>query len=236
MTSAALSEIRTYVKSSAEYIFSQMAIWHPIIRAFRDLRGRSRVRGEKARLNRLDEPFFTRDHVGFKTEIWKEHLSEFAGRAGLQMLEIGSHEGRSAIWFIENVLTGSGCRLTCVDPWRPEVKIRFDHNIRVTGVADRIRAIHKGSAYALTEDLAAETFDIIYVDGSHRAPDVLFDAVFAWPRLAPSGIMIFDDYGWRSDLPPAERPQPSIDRFMELFGNEFEVIDIGFQVLLRRRS
>jgi len=88
----------------------------------------------------------------------------------------------------------------------------------------------------LTEDLAAATFDIIYIDGSHLAPDVLFDAVFAWPRLAPSGILIFDDYGWRPDLPPAERPQPSIDRFMELFGDEFEVIDIGFQVLLRRTS
>jgi predicted O-methyltransferase YrrM len=198
------------------------------------MRARYRVRKEEERLAGMKEPFYSRDHVGFKTEIWKEHLSEFACRDGLWMLEIGSYEGRSALWFMENILTGSGCRLTCVDPWSPQLKLRFDHNIRVAGAADRIRAIQKGSAYALTEDLVNETFDLIYIDGSHRAPDVLFDAVFAWPLLAPGGMMIFDDYEWKPELHSAERPKPAIDRFMEMFQDELEVVDIGFQVLVRK--
>lgn len=182
----------------------------------------------------MKEPSFSRDHVGFKAEIWKEHLSEFAGRDGLRMLEIGSYEGRSALWFIANILTGSGCRITCVDPWNPILKLRFDHNIRVAGAADHVRAIQKGSEYALTEDLADETFDLIYIDGSHRTPNVLFDAIFTWPRLTPGGMLFFDDYDWRPDLRLAERPKPAIDRFMELFADELEVVEIGFQVLLRK--
>jgi len=211
-----------------------MAIWHPFLRVYRDLRARRQVRKEEKRLAGLNTPFFSNDYVGFKSEIWKEHLASYAGRDGLRMLEIGSFEGGSALWFVENILTGSGSLLTCVDPWHAISKLRFDHNVRITGAGDRIRSIRKGSAHALIEDLAGERFDIIYVDGSHRASDVLFDALFSWPLLKPGGMMIFDDYEWRPDLPDAERPKPAIDRFLQMIQAELEVVEIGFQVLLRK--
>jgi hypothetical protein len=34
-------------------------------------------------------------------------------------------------------------------------------------------------------------------DGSHRARDVLEDAVLSWPLLKVGGIMLFDDYLWQ---------------------------------------
>ena len=37
-------------------------------------------------------------------------------------------------------------------------------------------------------------FDLIYIDASHYAPDVLSDAVLAFKLLKPGGILIFDDY------------------------------------------
>ncbi len=43
-----------------------------------------------------------------------------------------------------------------------------------------------------------QVFDVVYVDASHMAGDVLSDAVLAWKLLAPGGIMIFDDYAWSS--------------------------------------
>ena len=36
--------------------------------------------------------------------------------------------------------------------------------------------------------------DLIYIDGSHLAKDVLSDAILSWKLLKPSGVMIFDDY------------------------------------------
>ena len=36
----------------------------------------------------------------------------------------------------------------------------------------------------------------IYVDGSHEAPDVLFDAILAHKLVKNNGIIAFDDYLW----------------------------------------
>ena len=152
------------------------------------------------------------------------------------MLEIGSLEGKSALWFLEYVLTGPDSRLTCVDPWHPIIKLRFDHNIRIAGVSDKIRVIQKPSAEVLTEELADELFDVIYVDGNHTAPHVLFDALFAWPLLTDGGTLIFDDYGWRPDLPLGKRPKPAIDRFLSLHEDEIEVLHVGHQVIVRKRG
>src|SRR5262249_903643 len=60
-----------------------------------------------------------------------------------------------------------------------------------------------------------ETFDVIYVDGDHRALGAYTDCVLAWPLLAPDGIMIIDDYGFMPDLPKDKRPQAGVDRFLE---------------------
>ena len=38
-----------------------------------------------------------------------------------------------------------------------------------------------------------ENFDLIYIDGSHRAADVLFDAIESYNILKKDGILFFDD-------------------------------------------
>lgn len=187
-------------------------------------------------MSSLDKPYFTRDHVQNKHEKWREYLAGFSGKPNVRMLEIGSFEGRSAIWFAEHIVTGPGSRLTCVDPWHPLVKIRFRHNVKAAGVSDRVHGLDKPSEEALTEELAEERFDIIYIDGNHAAPHVLFDAYFAWPLLVEGGIMFFDDYGWRPDLPLGRRPKPSIDRFLSEYEDKMEVIHIGHQVFVRKKS
>ena len=44
--------------------------------------------------------------------------------------------------------------------------------------------------------LPLETYDIIYIDGSHATSDVLEDAVLSYRLLKPGGLLIFDDYHW----------------------------------------
>ena len=200
------------------------------------MRARWRLRREAARLASTDELFFSRDFVGRKYETWQTHLAEFVARPGVRMLEIGCLEGKSALWFLEHVLTGPGSRLTCVDPWHPIIKLRFDHNIRIAGVSNRIRVIRKPSEEALTEELADERFHIIYIDGNHTAPHVLFDALFAWPLLADGGTLIFDDYEWKPDFPLGKRPKPSIDRFLSLHEDEMEVLRVAYQVIVRKKG
>ena len=115
-----------------------------------------------------------------------------------------------------------------------EVERRFDHNVMVA----KQRASHrvsvkkfkKPSMQALTEIIARREapFDLVYVDGSHQAPDVLSDAVLAFQLLRIGGIMIFDDYLWR--LEPDGRqdllnmPKPAIDSFVNIFQRKLRVM------------
>lgn len=46
----------------------------------------------------------------------------------------------------------------------------------------------------LRDNMRNERFDFIYVDGSHRSPDVIYDAILSFGLLKKGGIMIFDDY------------------------------------------
>src|SRR5262249_19354407 len=95
-----------------------------------------------------------------------------------------------------------------------KVQRRFDCNLAPFG--DRVTKVVGWSHEALAElGVCGETFDVIYVDGDHRALGAYTDCVLAWPLLAPDGIMIIDDYGFMPDLPKDKRPQAGVDRFLE---------------------
>jgi predicted O-methyltransferase YrrM len=179
---------------------------------------------------------FTADYVTAVSEVWRLCLAEFAGREDISLLEIGSHEGRSAIWFLHHVLTGPGSTLTCIDPWTaPDAEVRFDHNMRVAAVGSRLTKIREGSLTALPS-LGDRRFQIIYVDGTHYASDVLMDAALSWERLAPGGMLIFDDYEWDPGLPPFMCPKVGVDAFLRLMQGRYELVHKGYQVLIRKRS
>jgi predicted O-methyltransferase YrrM len=176
------------------------------------------------------------DYVTAVVGVWRIHLSEFVGREGLSLLEIGSHEGRSAIWFLENLLTGPGSTITCIDPWAvPEAEIRFDHNMRVAGATGRVTKIREGSLTGMPS-LGDRHFEIIYVDGTHYASDVLMDAMLAWERLLPGGMLIFDDYEWEPGLPSYMCPKIGIDVFLRVMRGRYDLVHKGYQVLIRKRD
>ncbi len=73
-------------------------------------------------------------------------------------------------------------------------------------------------------------YDFVYVDGSHRASDVLTDAVLAWPLLKAGGLLIFDDDGWEHTTESGEvlKPGEGIRAFMRGFAGQYEtVMDCG---------
>jgi predicted O-methyltransferase YrrM len=180
---------------------------------------------------------FTADWMSNNIPNWEAWLTSFRGQPGLVMLEIGSFEGRSAIWFLENILSDPTAHLTCIDLFDAPWDLRFDHNIRVYGQVSKVTKMRGRSEDLLPAVAAASSMDIIYVDGSHRACDVLLDAVLAWRLLKPTGVMIFDDYlGGRPNSEPSERPQMAIDLFLEIFAGQYTLVGKGYQVAIRKRS
>lgn len=179
-----------------------------------------------------DKPMFTSDWVSEKTDGWLDHLGHLAGKEGARGLEIGSFEGRSAIWFVENVLTGEDARMTCVDVFGERLDEFFDHNVRVTGVAPKIDKVKGMSQQALRGFPAKETFDFIYVDGCHLANCALADMVLGWDLLKTGGIMIVDDYDWPG--PALDRPRMAVDAFLEIYAPKLEVVEQDYQVVVRK--
>jgi len=169
--------------------------------------------------------------------VWEAALEEFKGRPDLRYLEIGCYEGRSAVWMLENVLTHETSRLTCIDPYPDhigaDVKQRFLSNVELSGARDRVDLI-VGYSQEELRGLPLSRFDIIYVDGDHRASAVLEDAVLSWRLLKNGGLMIFDDYGWELSRPPHERPRMGADFFYEAFRPQLDVVHRDYQLMVRK--
>jgi len=184
---------------------------------------------------------FTVDWTSHHFQDWARWLGHLKNLE-LDGLEIGSFEGRSAVWFMQNVLTHGKSRLHCVDPWDYadekslvdgggtyiaeqfnwlDVRQRFDAN--TAQWRDEIRVHAEPSRVALRKMLPLPTFDFVYLDGSHVARCVLEDSVLAWPLVKPGGTVIWDDYDWTQSKPnpfgdpELSRPKIAIDAFLHCY-------------------
>jgi predicted O-methyltransferase YrrM len=170
-----------------------------------------------------------------------------AGRRdrALKILEIGSWEGRSAIFFLRYFPRAT---LTTIDTFTgspeiaadarlvgliPGVEARFDSNLAEFG--PRLEKI-KATSYAALGGLAMEfrRFDLIYVDGSHYSTDVYADAAMSWPMLARGGILIFDDYDWHLMSTEVERPKLGIDAFLAAIAGQYRILHRDTQVIIEK--
>ena len=165
---------------------------------------------------------------------WKKVLAPYKDQPNVRYLEIGVFEGRSLIWMLENILTHATSRATCIDIFPGNMKEIFLSNLNISGFQDKVTTLVGYSQFELRK-LPPQSFDIIYIDGSHVAPDVLSDAVLSWLLLKDRGIMIFDDYLYGLDLPSDLRPQVSIDSFLTAFRNFLDIVTHSYQVIIRRK-
>ncbi len=176
---------------------------------------------------------FTEDWFTHKIPLWEKTLKSIKGKPNICYLEIGIYEGRSLLWMLENILTHPTARATAIDIFPDNLEERFLANLELSGLADKVRVIKDRSQIRL-RNLPFESFDVVYIDGSHIAKDVLTDAVLSWDLLRDEGFIIFDDYKWRRDLPLVQRPKLAIDSFIENFGPDLEVIHHGSQVVIQK--
>jgi predicted O-methyltransferase YrrM len=190
---------------------------------------------------------FTSDWTTNRLVLWRPHVEPLRGRP-VRVLELGCYEGRASVWFLQNVLTHPSATLTVVDTFlgseesgAPPVEgmfERFQRNVQRTGAAVKVSILRSSTVHALaellTEDPSENQFDLIYVDASHRADDVITDAVLSFRLLKPGGLLIFDDYEWERRPSPLDRPKIAIDAFMTIFQRSLSVVHVGYQVLLNK--
>jgi len=155
-----------------------------------------------------------------------------------KILEVGAFEGLSTTFFIDRCSAFGEVEIYSIDTWEGgvehtgmdfnKIEEAYDHNIRLAAEVMGKNAVSvkkcKGrSLIELAKMVAVNIpkFDLIYVDGSHLAADVLVDAILSFNLLKVGGIMIFDDYNSPNPITP-EFPKLGIESFLSTYVDKVE--------------
>ena len=174
---------------------------------------------------------------------FEEFLSEFKGKPCM-FLEIGSFEGMSTIWMLENILTEERSQIFCIDAWAEwtgDAFVRFVSNINKTGFRNKVHIV-KGDSSEELRVFPNHYFDFIYVDGNHDEKAVIKDAIGSFRVLKRGGIIAFDDYLLGVRYPNSHgskamngSAKKAIDYFIETFKDELDVIHNDYQLWIRKK-
>ena len=179
----------------------------------------------------------------------KKHFDLLFGNAikPCNLLEVGCYEGQATCYFIEKLSSfHENPEIHCIDTWEggqehqengcneinmQDVESTFFENIKyaleLTNQRPKI-TIHKQHSFdALTRLYQygkKEFFDLIYIDASHEAIDVLEDAILSFRLLRKGGVIVFDDYLWGTwgDRKNSQNniyrcPKMAIDNFVNIY-------------------
>ena len=160
---------------------------------------------------------FSIDMFSDRIPLWEKTMAPYVGKPSIDYLEVGTYEGRSLCWMLDNVLTDPSCRAVAIDTWAVQPdwqehgKEEWEAVWRTmranVGDDPRVRIAAGDSAEQLAVEIAqgSQRFDIAYIDGSHRALACITDMSLAWRLLKVGGAMIVDDISTWPD-PPSWHP------------------------------
>ena len=185
----------------------------------------------------------------FTVDWFSPHLPNWLtvteGQRIAKILEIGSFEGRSACRMIEHFSKTEALEVYCIDSWAAgfehggydmeAVEHRFNRNMsRAVAETPHLVKVYKHKGVSTTHLIAllanghARSFDLIFIDGSHVACDVMSDLVFAYYLCRVGGLIICDDYLWgggsHDGADPLATPRPAVDAFVTLFSRSVKQI------------
>ena len=191
----------------------------------------------------LDYDWFTSNIPTWLMAFKKQSYNK---KTELNCLEIGSWQGQSAVFLLSYF---EKANLTCVDTWeggaehKSEPKLahavlsaekKYDANL--SGYEDRLIK-YKGSSFQYFNDcFERDKFDLIYIDGSHHADDLMIDAIKSFEMLKMGGVIIFDDYFWKHYTRTIDNPSGAINAFVRLKSDQLKVICFNYQLVVRKTN
>lgn len=163
-----------------------------------------------------------------------------------KILEIGSFEGQSSVFFSDKLLDNDKSFLVCVDPFfdsgtvdgittlyvNQNVKNRFLNNISKSKNFDKV-SHHCNTS----DDFFANnnnTFNFIYVDGCHNPEYVKRDVNNAFKVLEKNGILWMDDYLYGNRIEHNGTPKDVIDQFLLEYTGKYEILHKAYQIAIRK--
>jgi predicted O-methyltransferase YrrM len=173
---------------------------------------------------------------------WTKHLAAFKGKPGIQYLEIGAFEGRSALWMVENVFTHPTSKLTIIDAFLEGNYKRFTANVKLSGAVERFTILSGFSTHKIRE-VPFNSIDVAYIDGSGKGVVMLGDIVNTWNLVKVGGVIIVSRYALTPALrrnagirPGEPGPHEAIDAFLKMYEPYIDLIEFQRnQVFVRKR-
>ena len=144
-------------------------------------------------------------------------------------LEIGSFEGLSSLFILSY---WKNADITCVDTWQTSedesqvldfnfksVEKKFDSNLHDFC----FKKIKNTSELAFKQLSKVDSFDYIYIDGSHNGIDIFNDALASFKILNVGGLIIFDDI---TNIYKEIETQPhdAFEKFYSLYKKKIKIL------------
>ena len=178
-------------------------------------------------------PLFTNSWHSQHEATWRSIVLPRLPAERRRWIELGSFEGQSALWTLENAMR-DGDELVCCDTW-PDAQVErlFDENTRGACI---VKAKQDAFAFLLDQIGRGLSATCIYVDADHHARSVLEQAALSWRLLPVGGILIFDDYRWNHAPHKAGRlpPRLAIDAVIECYATESILLHLDAQAILQK--
>lgn len=184
---------------------------------------------------------FSNDWFTNNIPYWNEVFEKYdLKNKPIKALEVGSWEGMSSLFILATLPKAT---LISVDTWQgadehqgsstlQTIESNFDKNIEA--YRDRSTKF-KGTSFNFFNDYVVKnSFDLIYIDGSHHTDDVIVDAIKGFELLKVGGIMIFDDYFWGYYNKPIDNPAGAVNAFLRLKEGAFKIECIYGQLILKK--
>ena len=157
-----------------------------------------------------------------------------------KILEIGSFEGRSAIFF-SNFYQNS--LISCVDTWSGsdehknfnffKIENNFNNNTKYLVKSNRLKKYKKASDIFFSENNIL--FDLIYIDGDHSSEQLCKDIYNSWKFLKKNGILVVDDYVWWFYKDIFKNPAFTINKFITEKLNQIKDLIVWKQVIIFKK-
>ena len=175
---------------------------------------------------------------------FEEFLIPLAGQDNLRFLQLGVYTGDASVWLLDNVLIGTNTLLLDIDTWEGSDE-EVHKSIAFSEVYElykkrmepynNLRSVRNSTYnFLVSNKERSDLFDFIYIDADHTAASAFLDGELSWRLLKSGGIMAFDDYQWGQHLHAFKSPKLGIDLFLERHAGEYELLESGLQVWIRK--
>ena len=168
--------------------------------------------------------------------IWKNYLIPLKE---IRYLEIGSFEGRSAVFVGEQ---SNVEEITCVDTFAgSDEHNNIDFHLVYKNCSENLSRLNK--SYNLIKDNSHnffknnnKKFNVIYIDGSHFYEDVKKDFSNSINCLDDGGILICDDFFWFFYKKIEQNPIGAILECYENSKIDLEILFINHQIIFKKTT